>query len=314
MSARAAVCLLTRGSSLLAGACGRDANQIPALPLALHLARRLLWLSAASFCAPSSSPNRKSDGLFVHWGSASGEKFKQMTSVERWLELAKTHPMVVGTWHACSRRKRPAYDERGRAVGGEQSEFGLSLSLARSGKALHVGMSTKDVDDEELVALWWWCPHASGRSPREILAARRTRLDLREVDADEVFPPVGEDILEEDAGAAAAGAASGAPEGPPLRKIVQARGFDTDASLSGSNSSSSREVSESEAEARAESERSGSDAEGEDSRGAAAGALPSDLGGKSADDAAQTSNVRRASSTRRGQRRWTRGSAAATKK
>ncbi len=144
--------------------------------------------------------------------------------------------MVVGTWHACSRRKRPAYDERGRAVGGEQSEFGLSLSLAGSGKAFHVGMSTKDVDDEELVALWWWCPHASGRSPREILAARRTRLDLREVDADEVFPPVGEDILEEDAGAAAAGAASGAPEGPPLRKIVQARGFDTDASLSGSNS------------------------------------------------------------------------------
>ncbi len=231
----------------------------------------------------------------MHWGSASGEKFKQTTSVERWLELAKTHPMAVGTWHACSRRKRPAYDERGRAVGGEQSEFGLSLSLAGSGKAFHVGMSTKDVDDEELVALWW-CPHASGWSPREILAARRTRLDLREVDADEVFPPVGEDILEEDAGAAAAGAASGAPEGPPLRKIVQARGFDTDASLSGSNSSSSREVSESEAEARAESESSGSDAEGEDSRGAAAGALPSDLGGKSADDAAQTSNVRRRAS------------------
>ncbi len=117
--------------------------------------------------------------------------------------------------------------------------------------------------------LWLEPPRNPGR------AAGRAWLDLREVNADEVFPSaMGEDILE-DAGVAAAGAASGAPAGP-LRTIVQAMSCNMYVSLSDSESPA-REVSESEAEEPAASASSGSDAEVGDSRGAVSGALPSDL-------------------------------------
>ena len=107
-------------------------------------------------------------------------------------------------------------------------------------------------------------------------------FDLHEVDADSLFPVVGEDVLEEAAGGAAGGAASGAPVGRE-KKMAHPRGSSIDASLSDSDSHSRQAE---DAEAQAKDKTSGSDAVEEDPRGAASGALPSDLRGMSADDQA----------------------------
>ncbi len=223
----------------------------------------------------------ESDGLFVYRDPASGEKFQHTTSMARMVELAKTHP-VVATWTTSPQSRLgplPAHDdERGRAVSAEQGEFILSVGLSLlGGKVFNAGMTTKNVAPS-LVACWWR-PVGSGWRPCDIQFARRVWLDLCEGDwTGVVGSSTCDDVLEEDADSAAAGAASGAPEGRE-KKIAD-------------SNSPPRGASESEAEeVQAESERFGPDAEEEDSPGAASGALvPYGLGGTSADDLARASD------------------------
>ena len=199
--------------------------------------------------------------------SASGERRERTTSAARWLELAKTHPLVHTFY----------------AYGGE---FGLSLSLAVSGKAFAMGMNTQQVDPS-LVALWW-CPlGTTGWSPQETEAARSVFLDLCEVEAGSLWPSESSDVQEEAEGAAAAGAASGAPEGRE-KKIVHPR----------SSSAVLHPVTYwrmvEAAEAQAKDETCGSaDAEGEDSRGAASGASDLQEEGTQADEQARARDARR---------------------
>ncbi len=209
-------------------------------------------------------PIGASDHLFVYRHSVFGEWFEHTTSVARWLELAKTHPLVHTFY----------------AYGGE---FGLSLSLAVSGKAFAMGMNTQQVDPS-LVALWWY-PMGTGWSPQETEAARSVFLDLCEVEAGSLWPSESSDVQEEAEGAAAAGAASGAPEGRE-KKIVHERS--SSAVLDPVTYWRMVEA----AEAQAKDETCGSaDAEGEDSRGAASGA--SDLQGTQVDAQARARDAHR---------------------
>ncbi len=185
----------------------------------------------------------------------------------RMVELAKTHP-VVATWTTSP-------------VSAAQGEFILSVGLSLlGGKVFKAGMTTVNVASS-LVGCWWR-PVGSGWRPCDIQFARRVWLDLCEGDwTGVVGSSTCDDVLEEDADSAAAGAASGAPEGRE-KKIAD-------------SNSPPRGASESEAEkVQAESERFGPDAEEEDSPGAASGALvPYGLGGTSADDLARASDLGR---------------------
>ncbi len=178
----------------------------------------------------------KADDLFVYQDSASGELFQQTTSVRRWFELAKTHPGATAFFTSSCRQRPARDDERGRAVEGDQGGRILWLSLAVSGKEFRAGISTEGVASS-LVACWW-CPEGSDWDPAEIQEARRVWLDLCEADGNEAFgASTRDDVLEGDADSAAAGAASGAPEGRE-KKIAPARGPDVDVCLSDSNSPS----------------------------------------------------------------------------
>ncbi len=191
-------------------------------------------------------PIGASDDLFVYRRSASGERREHTTSVARWLELAKTRPMVF-TCNAYPRRL-------GRVL--DSGEFGLSLSLAVSGKAFAMGMNTQDFAPPSFVALWWR-PIGTGWSPSETEAARSVFLDLCEVEAaDSSF--VGDGGLEEAEGAAAASAAAGAPEGPE-KKRLRARAPSTDVIFVSSDSSPPSSEAEGAAEAQAMDETPGSD-------------------------------------------------------
>ncbi len=178
----------------------------------------------------------KADDLFVYQDSASGELFQQTTSVRRWFELAKTHPGATAFFTSSCRQRPARDDERGRAVEGDQGGRILWLSLAVSGKEFRAGISTEGVASS-LVACWW-CPEGSDWDPAEIQEARRAWLDLCEADGNEAFgASTRADVREGDADSAAAGAASGAPEGRE-KKIAPARGPDVDVCLSESNSPS----------------------------------------------------------------------------
>ena len=89
----------------------------------------------------------QTDELFKYLNSASGEWFQHVTSMERVVELAKTHPLVstIQVMHQNLAEDREL-DERGYAKKGDQSNFFLSLSLAVSGKVMHVGISTRHID------------------------------------------------------------------------------------------------------------------------------------------------------------------------
>ncbi len=153
-------------------------------------------VSAEFLCVPlarrvgegeKTPPLGASDDLFEHRDSASGDWFQHVTSVRRWLELAKTHPMVHTCYPYYPRRAARVLDEQGRAVSGEQGEFRLSLSLSATGNVFRVGMRAKSVAPP-LVALWWRPMMGTGWTPRETLAARRVFFDLCEVEADSLFP------------------------------------------------------------------------------------------------------------------------------
>ncbi len=172
-------------------------------------------------------------------------------------------------WRA-RRRVRPPGTSMGTAA------VSASAQRLRGGwKAVAAGMNAKGAA-LSLVASW--------RRPDGTAV-----FDLHEVDADSLFPVVGEDVLEEAAGGAAGGAASGAPVGRE-KKMAHPRGSSIDASLSDSDSPSRQAE---DAEAQAKDKTSGSDAVEEDPRGAASGALPSDLRGMSADDQARARRARR---------------------
>ena len=84
------------------------------------------------------------DELFSYQDSASGEWFQHTTSMERVLALATTHPLVsMLTLHPENVFQDRELDKQGRAITGDQSNFFLSLSLAVSGKVMHVGISTR---------------------------------------------------------------------------------------------------------------------------------------------------------------------------
>ena len=153
-------------------------------------------VSAEFLCVPlarrvgegeKTPPLGASDDLFEHRDSASGDWFQHVTSVRRWLELAKTHPMVHTCYPYYPRRAARVLDEQGRAVSGEQGEFRLSLSLSATGNVFRVGMRAKNVAPP-LVALWWRPMMETDWTPRETLAARRVFFDLCEVEADSLFP------------------------------------------------------------------------------------------------------------------------------
>ncbi len=225
-------------------------------------------------------PIGASDDLFVYRLSASGERCEHTTSVARWLELAKTHPLVHAVY---------AYPRRlGRVL--DSGEFGLSLRLSESGggKEFAMGMNTQDFAPPSFVTLWWH-PVGTGWSSSQTDAARSVFLDLCEVEAvDSLF--VGDGGLEEAEGAAAASAASGAPEGPE-KKRLRARAPSTDVIFVSSDSSPPSSEAEGAAEAQAEDETPGSDTERGDSRGAASGA--SDLQGMQADEQARARDAQR---------------------
>ncbi len=225
-------------------------------------------------------PIGASDDLFVYRLSASGERCEHTTSVARWLELAKTHPLVHAVY---------AYPRRlGRVL--DSGEFGLSLRLSESGggKEFAMGMNTQDFAPPSFVTLWWH-PVGTGWSSSQTDAARSVFLDLCEVEAvDSLF--VGDGGLEEAEGAAAASAASGAPEGPE-KKRLRARAPSTDVIFVSSDSSPPSSEAEGAAEAQAKDETPGSDTEREDSRGAASGA--SDLPGLQADEQARARDAHR---------------------
>ena len=149
----------------------------------------------------------QTDELFKYLNSASGEWFQHVTSMERVVELAKTHPLVstisANLENLVEDRE---LDERGYAKKGDQSNFFLSLSLAVSGKVMNVGISTRHSEASTSFFGLWWRPKGPDEwSEIETEVAREVFYDLMELDADRVR------AADEAASGAPAGAASGAP-------------------------------------------------------------------------------------------------------
>ncbi|CAK0907945.1 unnamed protein product, partial [Prorocentrum cordatum] len=138
---------------------------------------------------------------------AAGEMFQRTASMRRALALSKTQPLAA-TINPSMRNvlQDRVLDDRGRAISDGQSDFALSLSLAVSGGALAVGIFTGKVDSSTFAL--WLAPRGSNWTGAETKAARQVFFDLVELDSARVFPVA----ADKDWAAAAAVAASGAPE------------------------------------------------------------------------------------------------------
>ncbi len=176
----------------------------------------------------------------------SNQLFQETTNVSRWWELAKGHPAVA-------RLNSPFMDvvpaENGMALGS------LKISIALTGLEFSAGMEVS-VKGSPL-AVCWWRPLGDGWFPCDIAFARRVWLELCELEWCEAFGECDGSLEEDDADSAAAGAASGAPEGREKKTAHATRVPEMNVSLTDSNSPSSCESTGSADE----SSSSGTDAE-----------------------------------------------------
>ena len=164
-------------------------------------------------------------------GPACNQLFQETTNVSRWWALAKTHPAVAGL-RSLFMHVVPAED--GMALGS------LKISLALTGLEFSAGMRVS-VKGSPLAACWWR-PLGDGWCPLNIDVARRVWLELCELDWPEAFGERdGFFLKEDDADSAAAGAASGAPEGREKKTAHATRVPEMNVSLTDSNSPSSCE-------------------------------------------------------------------------
>ena len=107
--------------------------------------------------------------------------------MERVLALAKTHPLVSTlNPHKENLLQDRVLDDRGRAISGDQSNFFLSPSLAVSGKVMHVGISTRQIESSFFGL--WWAPKGSDLTEAATKVVREVFCDLMELDSSRVFP------------------------------------------------------------------------------------------------------------------------------